>query len=179
MDNSGFKIISVVSARSGVGKTSFISSLVEKLSRAGLSVAVIKHIHHGFPDIDESKDTERMYLSGAKIAVAYGRETSLILVRNANLEKIIEALELLAGRVDIIIAEGFRGQVTGEKVFLISDISDVEECLRVKGEGSLIAVIATSSDIDSRLVEERGCGPLLTINDGLDLVYNMIVNSVS
>ena len=75
-------IVRITSDARGSGKTLLAARITEILARKGLSIVALKHVHHGGPDLLEDKDAERIFASGAFLSIAYGREHSLVIVRN-------------------------------------------------------------------------------------------------
>ncbi len=66
---------------SSSGKTTLIVSLVERLSRAGERVAVIKHTHHDPSDRKKRGDTELFLEAGASEVVLAGRTQAVVLTQ--------------------------------------------------------------------------------------------------
>jgi len=138
-------IIAVVSRRSNSGKTLFLERVSRILSQKGCGVPVIKHVHHGRVDIDEGKDAERIYLSGAPLSVAYGGRDTIILVRDLGLEVLIELVKRVTGS-PVILAEGFKGQAVADfYVYIASGPED--DCSIIERERLLLS---------TSLVEGRG-----------------------
>jgi molybdopterin-guanine dinucleotide biosynthesis protein B len=94
--------------RSNVGKTTLIERLIPSLRARGLRLAVIKHDVHGF-DIDHpGKDTWRFSQAQAE-AVLLGSAGRFVLMERTPVEWTLEELaELLAGRVDLVLTEGYK-----------------------------------------------------------------------
>ncbi len=91
------------------GKTELICRLLPILAARGLKVAVLKHSHHGDPDLGErGKDTWRYRQAGAW-AVALAAPGVLQVTRSfAGEPNLEEALAALAGEVDLILVEGYK-----------------------------------------------------------------------
>jgi molybdopterin-guanine dinucleotide biosynthesis protein B len=89
-----------------VGKTLLGEKLVKALTSRGLSVGVVKHVHHG---VDyRVKDTGRYLAAGARRVVAVGPDEYMVVEpRRLGLE---EAICLVSGN-DVVIVEGFRDHV--------------------------------------------------------------------
>jgi molybdopterin-guanine dinucleotide biosynthesis protein B len=96
---------------SGVGKTSLVERLVAELKRRGLSVGAVKHASHGFLADRPGKDSHRLYESGADAVALISREqiaTFARLERGVGEEvSLAEALAMLPGDLDLVLAEGF------------------------------------------------------------------------
>ncbi len=101
------RIISFV-GYSGSGKTTFITQLITELKRRGISVAVIKHDAHRFEIDKEGKDTFRFYEAGSDCVAICNDQKSAIIQRNETCPDVHEIIEMLPGRYDVIIVEGFR-----------------------------------------------------------------------
>lgn len=101
-------IVRITSDARGSGKTLLAAGITGILAGEGAPVVALKHVHHGGPDLLEGKDAERIFASGALLSVAYGREHSLVIVRNPpDPLKLAEALaEALGLEGYILIVEG-------------------------------------------------------------------------
>jgi len=104
-------MIPVVSfvGNSGVGKTTFLEKLIRELKIRGYRIAAIKHDAHKF-DIDyPGKDSWRLTQAGSDVTVISSRD-KLALVERPETERSLEDLtQMVAGRVDIVLTEGYRG----------------------------------------------------------------------
>ena len=91
------------------GKTTLVAGLVEYLSKQGLRVSTVKHVHCDF-DIDrEGTDSYRHRQAGARqVMLAGSRRWALM--RELDGEAEAELYELLAhlDAVDLVIVEGFK-----------------------------------------------------------------------
>jgi molybdopterin-guanine dinucleotide biosynthesis protein B len=89
------------------GKTRVIEALLPALQARGLRVAAVKHSTHS-PDLDrEGKDTWRYSQAGAR-AVAICAPGRFALIKQVEGEASLPAAAaLLAGEVDLLLAEGF------------------------------------------------------------------------
>ncbi len=105
------------------GKTVLVEELIRNLTEMGYGVATIKHTYHKDHGLDvEGTDTWRHAQAGAKIvSLSTDEETFYILKRNLKLHDIESQIEEL-DPVDIIIAEGFKG----EEIPKIA-VGDIEE----------------------------------------------------
>ncbi|MEB3773512.1 MAG: molybdopterin-guanine dinucleotide biosynthesis protein MobB [Desulfurococcales archaeon] len=130
-------IIAVVSRRSNAGKTLFLEKVSRLLSETGCRVPVVKHVHHGRVSINEGKDAERIYLSGAPLSAAYGGRDTIILVRDLPLERLIELVKQLTGS-PVVLAEGFKGQAIADFYIYIASGPD-DDCGAVNEERLLLS----------------------------------------
>lgn len=105
--NNKQKIISVVSTKSGMGKTTLVESLIKEFKKKGYKVGALKHDAHKF-DIDkEGKDSYRFTEAGAKdVVIASSEKIGVvkILEEDKSLSKVLELFD----DVDIIFTEGFK-----------------------------------------------------------------------
>lgn len=146
-------VVKIVSSRKDVGKTLFAERLVRELSERGVRVASLKHIHHGKLDIDNSKDTERVFLAGSSISVGYAGDTSIILLHGVDLDYLLRLV--YDSRPGVIVVEGFKGMGPEGFTVYIAGRGDVESC-----EPSAVD-LATS--MEPSVVEElrsRGCNAM-------------------
>lgn len=98
-------VVSIV-GESGSGKTTLIVGLIERLTARGIRCGAIKRGHHLLPDI-EGKDTARFAAAGAGPVVGMGPDNTVL---HSVMLGMHEVLALMAGRVDIVLAEGLRSQ---------------------------------------------------------------------
>lgn len=101
------KIISVVSTKSGMGKTTLVELLIKEFNKKGYKVGALKHDAHKF-DIDkEGKDSYRFTKAGAKdVVIASSEKIGVIKILEEE-KTFADALELFDD-VDIIFTEGFK-----------------------------------------------------------------------
>lgn len=95
--------------RSGAGKTTLITDLIDCLRREGFSVSAIKRAHDGF-DLDRpGKDSWRFRTSGCREVLMVGdRRWALLHEYDAEPEPSPLALAQKMAPVDIVLFEGFR-----------------------------------------------------------------------
>ncbi|HSN91593.1 MAG TPA: molybdopterin-guanine dinucleotide biosynthesis protein B [Anaeromyxobacteraceae bacterium] len=95
------------SGPSGAGKTRLLARLVPALRRRGLSVAVVKHSGHAHPFDRRGKDTEVLRRAGAVAAAIEGPAGMAYFGPPAGgLGGLLRHLPA----VDLVLAEGFRGE---------------------------------------------------------------------
>lgn len=100
-------IICIVGAHN-IGKTTFLVKLISELKSRGCRVGIVKH-HRGEFDIDHpGKDTYRHAQAGAD-SVFISSPTKLAMVRKMDREAPLDLMSAMAGDVDIILAEGYKG----------------------------------------------------------------------
>jgi molybdopterin-guanine dinucleotide biosynthesis protein B len=99
-------VVSIV-GRSGSGKTTFIERLVPLLKSRGLKVGVIKHAAKGFQIDREGKDSHRIFLSGADVAILSKEKFAFIKrVERDDLRVFLKYFE----DYDVVLTEGFSGE---------------------------------------------------------------------
>jgi molybdopterin-guanine dinucleotide biosynthesis adapter protein len=96
---------------SGAGKTTLIIKLIPELKRRGLTVATIKHAHHGF-DIDQpGKDSFEHRAAGAReVLVASRRRWALVHELWEAPEPGLAQLLALLSPADLVLVEGFKAE---------------------------------------------------------------------
>jgi molybdopterin-guanine dinucleotide biosynthesis protein MobB len=96
-----------ISGYSGSGKTTLIRRLLPELKKQGLSVGVLKHIHHKLNIDIRGKDTDHFYRAGADFVFAHDSQQGFARCRNSDM-----SLPGLIGRfpsaLDLIIVEGHK-----------------------------------------------------------------------
>ncbi|MDM7274702.1 MAG: molybdopterin-guanine dinucleotide biosynthesis protein B [Thermoprotei archaeon] len=99
---------------SGSGKTSSIVRSAMKFKAMGLKVAVLKHTHH---QVDVAhKDSWRFIEEGLadySIVVMGSGERVAVFLRDSSLDEVMEIVE---GKVDVVLIEGFKYLNFGYKV---------------------------------------------------------------
>lgn len=100
-------IVAFVGA-SGSGKTTLLEGVVGELKARGYRVGVAKHTHHAV-DVDQpGKDTWRLAQAGCD-AVVLGTPRGLTLFDRSGEDAPLEQVAaLLEGRIDLLLAEGYR-----------------------------------------------------------------------
>lgn len=88
------------------GKTTLACRLIHALSAQGLRVGSAKHDAHQFQLDDPGTDSSRHLLHGAVETVLTSPEATRIMRRSA--ASLREIAESMRGRVDLVIAEGFK-----------------------------------------------------------------------
>jgi len=91
------------------GKTTLLIGIISRLEKRGIKTAVIKHAHKGL-DLPGNFDSDRLFAAGASIVYASSPEFSLIYRRNLEEWSIEQIYDQIAGDVDLVITEGFKGK---------------------------------------------------------------------
>lgn len=108
---SNVQIISIVSARSGTGKTTFMEKLIRELVERGYKVGTIKSDAHGFEMDVPGKDSWRFAQAGAKATAIIGPE-KFALIQKTEQKKNLNEVAAMIEDVDLILVEGYK---TAEK----------------------------------------------------------------
>lgn len=108
-------VVAVVGGKSS-GKTTAVEALTKELTRRGYKVAAVKHVPEKDFTIDtEGKDTWRFAQSGAKTVVCVApNEIATIQKTSTDAITLEEILAKCRGN-DIVLIEGFRNLVSGDK----------------------------------------------------------------
>ncbi|MEK3903028.1 MULTISPECIES: molybdopterin-guanine dinucleotide biosynthesis protein B [unclassified Paenibacillus] len=88
------------------GKTTLVCRLIEALSAQGIRVGSAKHDAHSFQLDDPGTDSSKHLLHGAVETVLTSPEATRVMRRSA--ASLREIAESMRGRVDVVIAEGFK-----------------------------------------------------------------------
>lgn len=99
--------IVAVSGPSGSGKTRLLKRLIPALVRRGVVVGVLKHTRHRHPFDRRGKDTDVLRRAGALAAAIEGLDGMALFGPPAGG---LAALARLLPAVDLVLAEGFRGE---------------------------------------------------------------------
>ncbi|MCL5022926.1 MAG: molybdopterin-guanine dinucleotide biosynthesis protein B [Nitrospirae bacterium] len=100
-----------ISGYSGTGKTTLIEKILPILKKEGLSVGVMKHIHHNNLDIDKKgKDTDRFYRAGADYIFAHDERQGFARSRCGK-EDLSDLADRFPRGLDLILIEGHKGYV--------------------------------------------------------------------
>ena len=91
------------------GKTTLLTGIISRLDQRGIKTAVVKHAHKGL-DLPGNFDSDRLFVAGASIVYASSPEFSLAYRRNQEEWGIDQIYAQIAGDVDLVITEGFKGQ---------------------------------------------------------------------
>jgi molybdopterin-guanine dinucleotide biosynthesis protein MobB len=122
---TNFPVLAVVGS-SGSGKTTLIEYLVRNLSKEGIKIGTVKHVHHqGFTIDTKNKDTWKHAKAGAQVVVI-----AKIKRKKSSENDLQCALESLKNEnLDFLIIEGFRT--------LTSKYMSIPKIITAKNEESL------------------------------------------
>ena len=100
-------VISFISSRSGMGKTTYLEKLIREMRSRGHRIGVIKHDSHGFEMDVPGKDTWRHSQAGAAV-VCISSPEKFALIRKTQQDTPLEEIIPLISDVDYIFVEGFK-----------------------------------------------------------------------
>lgn len=158
------------------GKTAVVEGLISELSRRGLRVGAIKHVHHeGFSLDEPGKDSWRFSKAGAVVCgIISPDETALIKKTETREAAVDELIDLFIDNgVDLILMEGFTAVVGGRPdIYKIVTAESVEQALEISRPlaGKVLAltgVLANSRGQESSL-------PILDIRTELALMADIV-----
>lgn len=100
-------VISIVSTKSGTGKTTLIEALIKIFKNKNYTIGILKHDAHKFEIDKEGKDSYRFSQAGADNVIIASSE-KLAMVQMLKQEKSVEEIINLFGDLDIVLVEGFK-----------------------------------------------------------------------
>ena len=96
---------------SGVGKTTLITRLIERLSRQGLRIGALKHAHAHDVEMDrEGKDTFRFSSAGACAVGIASNSVRAVIVKTGRPTSLAELAAMLPGDLDLVLVEGYKSE---------------------------------------------------------------------
>jgi len=95
-------------APSGTGKTTLLTRVISTLSCNGWTVGALKHDAHSFEIDREGKDSWRLAQAGATVTAISAADQTAIIERHERPPEIDLLLAPFAGKVDIVLTEGFK-----------------------------------------------------------------------
>lgn len=96
---------------SGVGKTTLITRLIERLSRQGLRVGALKHAHAHDVEMDrEGKDTFRFSNAGACAVGIASNSVRAVIVKTGRPTPLAELAAMLPVDLDLVLVEGYKSE---------------------------------------------------------------------
>lgn len=151
-------IVSIV-GKSSAGKTTLLEKLIPELVKRGYRVATVKHDVHSFEIDHEGKDSWRHKKAGAHTTVI-SSPLRVALVEDVDHDQTLDEIRKeYIKRVDIILAEGYKGNPFPKIEVFRSELRHTPLC---KKEDNLLA-IASDIKLDIGV-------PCLDINDFQSLV---------
>jgi molybdopterin-guanine dinucleotide biosynthesis protein MobB len=98
-----------LAAAGGTGKTILLARLIPLLQRQGVRLAVLKHSHHDCEIDRPGKDSHVLHQAGAVQTLIASSRRTVLLSRHAAEPPLEESLRRLAGTVDLVLVEGYKG----------------------------------------------------------------------
>jgi molybdopterin-guanine dinucleotide biosynthesis protein MobB len=96
-----------IAGYSGSGKTTLIRKILSALKKQGLSVGVLKHIHHKLTIDTKGKDTDFFYRAGADVISAHDELQGFMRYRSSDIF-LAERIGKFPAALDLIIVEGYK-----------------------------------------------------------------------
>jgi molybdopterin-guanine dinucleotide biosynthesis protein B len=93
---------------SGSGKTTLLERVIAELVDRGLRVAVVKDTHHSVELDEPGKDSFRLRAAGAAQVILSMDHLLAMLEPRSERAGLAEIAELVVGRCDVLLAEGYR-----------------------------------------------------------------------
>ena len=114
------------------GKTTVCTALIADLTTRGYAVAALKSSHVARLSLDHrAGDSYALAESGARFVLVQGPDQGLILERGGRSFR--QMLERVPDCVDFIVSEGGEPQVAGSVIVCLSNTTEWEETLQVRG----------------------------------------------
>jgi molybdopterin-guanine dinucleotide biosynthesis protein MobB len=141
---------------SGSGKTVTLEYLISQLSKEGLRVGSIKHVHHkGFTMDKEGTNTWRYAQAGAKVIVAISPEEIDVIRKTEmalnDLDNIIALLK--QENLDVVFIEGFHSLIAKRgdipKIITAKDQAGLEQTL----QGTVLPILAITGIVGQNASE--------------------------
>jgi len=96
-----------IAGYSGSGKTTLIRKILPELKKQGLSVGVLKHIHHKLNIDIKGKDTDHFYRAGADFVSAHDDQQGFARYRNSDMS-LVDCIRRFPSALDLILVEGHK-----------------------------------------------------------------------
>ena len=139
------KVVGIVGWKD-VGKTFFVTEIINLLVKKGYKVGTIKHAHHDF-DIDKPEtDSFKHRQSGAtEVIISSSKRWAKIIENNNKTEKKLNELLREFNDVDLVIVEGFKKE-NHPKIEIIGQNSKIVNN-EIKNVVAIVADQKTKSNI--------------------------------
>jgi molybdopterin-guanine dinucleotide biosynthesis protein B len=160
------KLLAVVGTKSS-GKTTVAECVISGLTKKGLRVGSIKHIHHPDFSIDrEGTNTWRHARAGSRVVVAVSKNEIALILKDDPEQMLDSVLDFMAGQeLDLVIVEGLHSSIGRRpevfKIVTAHDDQDLRERLRdtVPPILAISGVIAQKDhalpDVDAPVLDSR------------------------
>jgi len=164
------------------GKTTLIEYLISHLSKEGLKIGTIKHVHHSGFSIDvKGKDTWRHSQAGAKIVVSVAPEEIAIIKKGKTFyQELDEILDLVKDeKLDLLIIEGFHSLAAKRRNIFKVITAKNEEDLRRTLEGTVEPILAITGPIaQQKLVLSEISVPIINLKDQGEKIIELVKKEV-
>jgi len=164
------------------GKTTLIEYLISHLSKEGLKIGTIKHVHHAGFSIDvEGKDTWRHSHAGAKIVISVApREIAIIKKGETFYHNLEEILDLVKDeKLDLLIIEGFHSLAAKRRNIFKIITAKNEKDLRRTLEGTVEPILAITGPItQQKLVLSEISAPIINLKDQGKKIIELVKSKV-
>lgn len=172
----------VIVGTSNSGKTTLIEYLISHLSKEGLKIGTIKHVHHSGFSIDvKGKDTWRHSEAGAKIVVSVApREIAIIKKGRTFYQELDEILDLVKNeKLDLLMIEGFHSLATKRRNIFKIITAKNEEDLRRTLEGTVEPILAITGPItQQKLVLSEISVPIINLKTQGEKIIELVKSKV-
>ena len=164
------------------GKTTLIEYLISHLSKEGLKIGTIKHVHHAGFSIDvKGKDTWRHSQAGAEIVVTVApKEIAIIKKGETFYQELDEILDLVKDeKLDLLIIEGFHSLAAKRRdIFKVITAKD-EEDLRRTLEGTVEPILAITGPLSQqKIVLSEISAPIINFKDQGEKLLELVKSKV-
>jgi molybdopterin-guanine dinucleotide biosynthesis protein B len=146
-------ILAVVGT-SNTGKTTLIEFITSHLSKEGVIIGTIKHIHHaGFTFDTEGKDSWRHSKAGAKIVICIAPEEIAIIKKDSHQKELDKILDLVKNEnLDLLIIEGFHSLIAKRADIHKIIIGENEEDVRRTLNDTIKPILAITGPLAKKKV---------------------------
>mgnify|MGYP001212542665 CR=1 FL=1 len=140
------KVVGIVGWKD-VGKTFFVTEIINLLVKKGYKVGTIKHAHHDF-DIDKpGTDSFKHRQSGAsEVIISSSKRWAKIIENNNKTEKKLNELLREFIDVDLVIVEGFKNE-NHPKIEIIKNDNDNYLFTKIKNIKAIISNNKLETDL--------------------------------
>jgi molybdopterin-guanine dinucleotide biosynthesis protein MobB len=164
------------------GKTTLIEYLISHLSKEGLRIGTIKHVHHSGFSIDaKGKDSWRHSQAGAQIVVIVAPEETAIIRKVKPPKQEIERIYDLVRdeKLDLLIIEGFHSLIARRRdIFKIITVKEEKDLKRAL-EGTVDPILAVTGIFAKKRTIPQGITiPIIDIEREGKKLLNLVKNVI-
>ncbi len=161
-------IVSLVSTKSGTGKTTLVEALISLFKERGFSVGALKDDAHRLEIDKQGKDSYRFAEAGAD-NVIISSSSKLVMIKSVKEKAPIKEIVKLFGNLDIIFIEGFKNSNL-PKIEVHRKAVDKELLCKSSSYNSSAIVAAATDELLNVDI------PQLDINDPVSIADFIAVN---